>query len=128
MNPLEMMMRRRNVAAFIKADPVLITISRAGEPEKSLAGGWVKTPPTTLPPQQARIVLNKRRFNNGLINSEAGDIPHTDFLIIGKHTLNLEEEDTFLWQGRNYHVTGIHKLRTESMLASIDLLGKQNRE
>lgn len=128
MNPLEMMMRRRNVAAFIKADPVFIIVSRAGAPEKSPAGGWVPTASSALPQQQARIVLNKRRFNNGIVNSEAGDIPHTDYLLIGNHDLNLEEEDSFLWQGRHYKVTGIHHLRTESLLASIDLLGKENRE
>lgn len=128
MNPMEMMMRRRNVAAFIKADPVFITVSRAGEPVKSPAGGWVQASSAALLPQRARIVLNKRRFNNGIVNSEAGDIPHTDYLLIGKHTLNLKEEDSFLWQGQHYKVTGIHHLRTESVLASIDILGAGNRE
>lgn len=127
MNRTEMLMRRKVVKAFIKADPVSIEISRKGEREKTEAGGWVMGDATTLLPQQARIVLNKRRFNNGIVNTEAGDIPHTDYLLIAVHTTDLVEEDEFLWQGRAYHVTGIHHLRTESVLASIDLLGKENR-
>lgn len=127
MNKIELLMRRRNVLAFIKADPVQIEFSRSAAPTTSAAGGRIKgAPPTTLPPQQARIVQNKRRFNNGIVNSEAGDIPHTDYLLIGKHTLDINEEDTFLWLGTHYHVTGIHLNRTESLLASIDMLGPGN--
>lgn len=127
MNRVELIMRRRNVLAFIKADPVFIEFSRNGEPIKSAAGGWIKSPATVLPSQRARIVQNKRRYNNGIVNSEAGDIPHTDYLLLGMHTLNIKEEDEFVWLGEHYKVTGIHEARTESTLASIDLLGEENR-
>ena len=127
MNKTEMLMRRRVVLEFIKADPVYIEFSRKAEPTKSAAGGWIQGDPLVLPSQRARIVLNKRRFNNGIVNAEAGDIPHTDYLLIGVHTLDIVEEDEFEWLGIGYHVTGIHHNRTESVLASIDLLGKKNR-
>lgn len=128
MNQYELVMRRRNVRAFIAADPISLVIERPGEPTKNPAtGGYVPSPGTTLQAQTARIVQNKRRYNNGIVNSEAGDIPHTDYLLIGMHTLNVEVNDAFIWQGEYYKVTGIHEARDESTLCSIDLLGKKNR-
>jgi hypothetical protein len=129
MNKTELIMRRRNVLAFIQADPIKLVISRSPEPTKNTeTGGWVKSAPTDLNPQTARIVLNKRRYTNGLINSEAGDIPHTDYLLIAMYNKNIEVEDTFVWLGDNYHVTGIYGARTESILASIDMLGPVNHD
>ena len=127
MNPIELKMRRRVVAAFIKADPVQIILVRNGVSVKSAAGGYVKSPSTTLLSQQARIIPNKRRYNNGLVNSEAGDIPHTDYLLLGVHTLDAEANDTFIWRGSYYQITGIDMARAESFLASIDILGAENR-
>lgn len=127
MNATELLMRRRNVKAFIVADPVLITVARPQEPIKSAAGGFIKQPNTTLAPQQARIVQSKRRYNNGLVNAEAGDIPHTDYLLIAVHTQNFLPEDMFTWQGEHYKITGRSLLRQESILCSIDLLGSPNR-
>lgn len=127
MNNAELVMRRRNVKAFIQADPVSVAISRKAEPIKSAAGGYTQGTPTVLAPQQARIVLNKRRFNNGIVNSEAGDIPHTDYLLIATHDKDFRVDDTFVWLGQNYSITGLHKNRTESILCSIDLLGADNR-
>lgn len=129
MNLVELVMRRRNVLEFIKADPIDLVLSRKAPPVRSAAGGWVQSPDAVveLASQLARIVQNKRRYNNGIVNSEAGDIPHTDYLLIGKHSLDVEVNDTFIWLGEHYQVTGIHKARTESFLCSIDLLGAENR-
>jgi len=128
MNHAELIMRRRNVLEFIKADPIALIISRDAEPTKTAAGGYVKgIEDDPLPPQQARIVQNRRRYNNGIVNSEAGDIPHTDYLLIGMHTLDVQVNDRFLWLNEHYTITGIHQARTESVLASIDLLGPDNR-
>ena len=127
MNKVELLARRKLVLEFIKADPVRIELTRNGAPTKTAAGGRVPTPSITLPPQRARIIMNKRRYDNGVVNSEAGDIPHTDYLLLGVHTLNVEVEDSFTWMGEHYKVTGIHEARIESKLCSIDLLGEKNR-
>lgn len=128
MNHTELVMRRRVVLAFIEADPIELVVTRESAPVRTAAGGFVKgVVDDPLEPQLARIVQNKRRFNNGIINAEAGDIPHTDYLLLGMHTLDVEVDDEFKWQGRNYKVTGIHELRTESTLCSIDMLGPDNR-
>lgn len=121
-------MRRRNVDAFIKADPVSLTVTRPGTISTTAAGGRVRNAPTTLSPQQARIVQNKRRYNPGIVNGEAGSIPHTDYLLIARYNANFEENDEFVWQGETYRIVGINELRDESLLASIELLGTPNRE
>ena len=126
MNHVELVMRRRVVQAFINADPVMISLVRAGEVTLTPGGGTVRGNPTILPPQQARIVQAKRRYDNGLINSEAGYIPHTEYLLIGNYRLNIAKDDIFDWRGDTWNVTGIHPTRTESFLCSIDFLGPPN--
>lgn len=128
MDRVELIMRRRVLGAFIDADPVQIVFTRAGVISKTAAGGTVRGNPTTLPSQRARIVQAKRRYDNGLINSEAGYIPHTEYLLLGRHTLDVEKDDEFTWRGDTWTVTGIHPTRTESFLCSIDFLGPPNQE
>lgn len=133
MNSAELLSRRRNVAAFIDADPVRISFQRAAEPTKSPAGGYrANSSPASVSPQKARIVHNTRRYKNGLVNSEAGDIPQTDYLLLGSHTLDVKVNDLFEWddlQGKagNYKITGIHPFRKESTLCSIEFDGPDNR-
>lgn len=132
MDHVELIIRRRLVKAFIFADPVSIRFTRATEPVRTEAGGFVPGEPVMLNPQIARIVPSKRRFDNGLINSEAGDIPRTDYLLLGMPTLNVKVDDIFSWLGVQYTVTGIHPTRSESnpeaesILCSIDLEGQPN--
>ena len=126
MNPTELKMRRRVVQAFIKADPVQVTFNRGGDPNRTAAGGVTRGPATPLLPQQARIVQNRRRYDNGLVNSEAGYIPNTEYLLLGMHTLDVEVDDSFEWAGDTWKVTGIHPTRTESKLCSINYLGAPN--
>lgn len=128
MNPTELLMRRRNVQAFIDADPFTLVVVRAQPPIKNTAtGGYIAQPDVPLAPQKARIVQNVRRYTSGIVNSEAGDIPNSEYRLVGMHTLDLEPNDQFAWLGENYRVTGIHMARTESTFAAIELLGPDNR-
>lgn len=127
MNTVELLMRRRNVAEFIQADPVFVSFHRKGESTKTAAGGYIPGPEVVIPPQQARIVQNRRRYTAGLVNSEAGDIPNTDYLLVAKHTLDIAENDAFEWLGEHYQIDGIFGLRQESVLAGITFFGGENR-
>jgi len=130
MNTVELAMRRKNVRAFINADRFPLVVDRAAERVKNPeTGGWIMPngARTPLPAQWARIVQNVRRYTAGIVNSESGDIPHTNYLLIGMHTLDLKVTDQFEWLGETYHVVGIFKARRESTLAAIDLLGVENR-
>lgn len=126
MNHTELIMRRRVVLAFIKADPVEVSFVRRSTPTRTAAGGLVNVPDEPLVPQQARIIQNKRRYDNGLVNSEAGSIPDTTYLLLGMHTLDVKKDDVFWWMGNEYKVTGIHPTRTETKLCSIDFNGPAN--
>lgn len=121
-------MRRRNVQAFIDADPIELIVLREAEAVKNPAsGGYVKQADVPLASQKARIVQNVRRYTTGLVNSEAGDIPNTEYRLLGMHTLDLKIDDKFKWLGENYKVLGIHEARQESTFAAIQLLGPDNR-
>lgn len=128
MDRVELLMRRRNVAAFIDADPVQIAIQRPAPSVKNpLTGGYVKSTVSPLPFQKARIVQNVRRYTAGLVNAEAGDIPHTEYRLLAKYNFDIEVNDTFKWKGENYTVLGIHEAREESVFAAIQLTGADNR-
>lgn len=129
MDRVELLMRRRSVRAFIEADPVEISLTRPQPPVKNPGtGGYVKQPDVPpLPPQQARIVQNLRRYTDGLVNAEAGDIPNSQYRLVAMPTMDIEVNDSFTWAGENYKVTGIHQAREESVFAAIDLLGPDNR-
>lgn len=121
-------MRRRNVRAFIKADAAEFIIHRHEAPTKSLAGGMVAGAILDLPPQEGRLVLNKRRFNAGLVNSEAGEIPHTDYLLIMEYNKDVAQDDEFEYNGNYFTVTGIFGNRVESFLCSVEFRGPKNRD
>lgn len=128
MNQAELVMRRRNVLAFIQADPVNVVITReAAAVKDNTTGGYDKGTISTLTAQQFRIVQNKRRYNSGVINAEAGELPHTDYLMLGTYDNNLRVDDEFTSYGVNYKVKGIQENRTESILAAIDMVGATNR-
>jgi hypothetical protein len=126
MNQTEMLMRRRVVREFIKSDPVTVTFTRPGAAEATEAGGKVRLPSTTLPDQTARIVQSKRRYDPGLVNSEAGEIPDTTYWLLGNYNLDIMVDDKFTWRGEHYRVVGIHPTRTESVLAAMDFDGPSN--
>ena len=130
MRHVEMVMRRRVVAAFINADPISVSFVRQTDTlVKTPAGGLVRsTSPQTLAPQRARIVHNTRRYTDPLVNSEAGEIPDSDYLLIGLHTLDVEVDDRFTWLSNSYIIRGIHPFREESKLCLVSFDGPPNRE
>lgn len=128
MDKTELIMRRKNVRAFIDADPVFIEVTRKTAPVKNpQTGGFKPGVDVKLLPQKARIVQNVRRYTAGLVNAEAGDIPDSEYRLIGNYTLDLEANDTFTWLGEHYTVLGIHTARQESVFAAITLRGPENR-
>lgn len=130
MNHAELVMRRRNVYAFIMADPIELVVVRPMPPVKNPeTGGYLPSSETTLEPAIARIVQNVNRFNNGAENAEAGSIPNSEYRLIARHDVDLQPDDRFKWRGQWYKVLphGIHPTRFESTLAAIELTGPENR-
>ena len=123
----ELIMRRKNVTEFIRADSVDIEISRTSKPERTASGGKKPGETKKLPKQTIRIVQNVRRFTAGLVNAEAGDIPNGVYVIIGRHNADIQRDDTFEAGGEKYIVMGISQLRkNEYTLGTLDFYGKPN--
>ena len=126
MNRTELVMRRRAVRAFINADPAEVVVRRRMPPVRTAGGGLLSTPDAELPPQTARIVQTKRRYDDGLKVLEAGSIPDSRYLLICPHNMDIEVTDSFFWLGTGYRVTGVHPFRRESILCALDFLGGPN--
>jgi hypothetical protein len=128
---VELIARRRLVQAFIDADFAMVTFSRAGAITKTAAGGKVRGPDTVIDEQKVAIVPAKRRYDPGVINSEAGSIMGTEYLLLGNYRLDVQENDEFLWLGLTYRIETIHPTRRaggepESILCAIVLKGVEN--
>jgi len=123
MNRIELLMRRRNVTAFIDADPVDVVFSRATR-VRTPAGGWVEGPRTPLSSQRARIIDSVRRFADTQVNTEAGNIPITAKILIGLYNMDIEVGDDFTLDGAQWEVTAVKDSREERTIAAIDYYGK----
>lgn len=124
MNRIELLMRRRNVAAFIDADPVDVVFSRSTK-IRTPAGGWVEGPRTPLPsPQRVRIIDSVRRFADTQVNTEAGNITLTAKVLIGFHDMDIKVGDDFTWNNAQWEVKAIKDDREERTVAAIDYYGK----
>lgn len=94
---------RKNMDAFIRADPVEIALSRRVK-VKTDAGGWVQGPPRVLDPQQFRIGWFTRRLSKSVENTAEGYISVQSYILIGRHNVDLLPDDEFDYNGDHYFV------------------------
>jgi hypothetical protein len=97
---------RKNMDAFIRADPVRISLVRT-EKIKTPAGGYISGPATTLAPQQFRIGWFKRRLYDFKQEPAEGKVPVVQYMLIGRHSVDLLAEDEFDYNGDHYMVTAV---------------------
>ena len=69
MNPVELLMRRRNVLAFIEADSIEVVFTRETK-TKTPAGGFVTSWAPLSVCQIARIIPSKRRYAYTGVNTK----------------------------------------------------------
>lgn len=100
---VERIMSRRQVDAEIKADPVMIVLTRQ-EKVSDGAGGWRLSEPRDLDPQEVAIVPAKRRLSDMLVNTELGDVVNAPFIVLGRYNLDIERGDHFTWNGDDFKV------------------------
>ena len=125
MNPVERLMRRRNMQQYINEDPVDISFIRQIKTETP-AGGWTVSDAPPLAPQRGRIIPAKRRYADMHVNTEAGQIALWPYILIGFHNMNIQEDDRFVWLGNTYQVKSIEPDREERTQAAIDFYGGPN--
>lgn len=116
---------RRNVSAFIKADPVTIELQRVTR-ESTPAGGWVEGDAEPVPPQEFRLVPFKRRLTQQTVNTQDGPIPHLDYVLVGRHDVDVERGDFFDLNDDRWRVVGVEpntdrRSRTDRVTAHIEV-------
>jgi hypothetical protein len=119
-----MPMLRRNVDAFIKADPVTISLQRVVRVDTP-AGAWTEEF-YELPPQEFRLVPFKRRLTSQESNTQDGAIPHLSYSIVGRYTVDIAKGDIFDLNGDRWRVVGVEpntdrRSRTDRVVAELEV-------
>ena len=117
MKPVELMMQRRQVAAWKVARSVELVLTRYTRTADG-AGGWTRTNPQTLMPQKFRIVVFKRRLTQFMDNIEEGNVPNLSYTVVGPPDADIEVGDTFVFEGKDYEVEAVdpdHEIRKTSV-------------
>lgn len=113
--------------AYIKSDPLEVTFTRTMKLETE-SGAWVEVPPTTLDPQQFRLVPMKRRlYDYTNRTAQDGDIPIMQYTLVGRYNVDILRDDTFVHNGDKYKVISVEpktndRTRTDRVVAQIDVI------
>lgn len=115
---------RRNMDAFIRADPAMITIQRY--PKVKVAGGYRKGALVTLSPQEFRIGWFKRRLYDFQNNTASGNVPVMTYMLIGRWTVDLLRDDEFDFAGDHYRVDSVEpktndRTRTDRVVGILEV-------
>lgn len=97
---------RKNLKEFIKADPREITLQRV-EKVPTDNGSWIEGDPEEIDPQIFRIVPMKRRLSNLEVDTQDGDIPLADFVLVGFWNADCQADDEFDLNGDKYKVVQV---------------------
>lgn len=117
---------RRQVDALIKADPIMVSFERRQKIDAG-TGGWTWGPPQALAPQQVSLIPFKRRMSEYLVNTELGEVPDLPYELLGRYNLDIQEEDTFTYNGNKYQVKTITaENRDIQITAQVDYYGATN--
>lgn len=124
MDKRALLMLRRNINAFIKADPVELSLNRIQKVDTP-AGGWTEES-YDIPPQEFRLVPFKRRLTNQEANTQDGPIPHLSYSIVGRYNVDIEKGDFFDLNGDRWRVVGVEpntdrRDRTDRVVAQLEV-------
>jgi hypothetical protein len=102
----EILLRRKNLLAYIAADPQIIVLTRYPRIDDG-AGGWRKGTPVEVGPQTMRLVPYKRRLSSLTDMVTAGEIPNAQYSLIGQYNADVERYDEFDLHGEWMKVIGV---------------------
>lgn len=102
----ELQSRRRNLAAFINADPISVEFSRYPQVSDG-AGAWTKGPVEYVPAQVCRLVPYKRRLASLTDSVPSGDLPNVQYSLVGSWDMDVERWDEFYYNNAWYKVMGM---------------------
>lgn len=99
----ERVMSRRIIRQLIRLDSSEVAFTRV-EMLDDGEGGVKKGAKRTLDPQKVTIVPFKRRFVDGVLVTDFGQVEGQSRMLLGEVGLDIEKGDTFTWRGGKYTV------------------------
>lgn len=114
---------RRNLREFVRADPIMVTITRPVL-TRTAAAGYKKTSSSTLAPQQFRLVPFKRRLSDYTSVTPHGTYSVEYYVLVGEVTVDIRRDDTFELNGDHYRVVSVEpktedRTKTDRVVAEI---------
>lgn len=103
---IEIALRRKNLTAYIAADPQEIVFTRYPRIDDG-AGGWRKGTPVQVGPQTMRLVPYKRRLSSLTDMVTAGEIPNVQYSLVAAYNADVERYDEFELHGEAMKVIGV---------------------
>lgn len=102
----ELNLRRRNLLAYIAADPITVSFNRFPRVDDG-AGGWKKGLPVVVAPQIMRMVPYKRRLSKLTDMITPGEIPNVQYSLISRWDADVERYDELEIAGEWMKVIGV---------------------
>jgi hypothetical protein len=118
-------MARRQIEAMILADPTEVTFRRRTK-TSTPDGGWKWGTPQdiSIGSQQVCLIPFKRRITEFLKNTELGDVSDLPYVLLGRHTLDIQKDDLFTVDNQEFQVITIDISEPEVKLAAqVDYFG-----
>ena len=110
MDKFEQKMQHRQIEAFVDAEEISVELWRKDRMELT-SGGYGWGDPYQLPAQRARLVPYKRRYTEIVVNTQYGDVPELQYLLIfPTPDANIKREDWFFHEGARYEVESIDEV------------------
>lgn len=97
---------RKNIDAFIRADPVELVLFRQFR-VKTEANGWILGDPVPLDPQQFRVTWFTRRLSRSLVHTAQGKIPIGSYVLVGRWNADMMAGDEFEYNNDHYKIEEI---------------------
>jgi hypothetical protein len=114
---------RKNLDAFIRADPVTVTLTRR-QKIKTPAGGFTRQE-SGVGPQEFRLVAFQRRlYSFTAVGQVTGYVPALKYALIGRWDCDILRDDEFELNGDRYFVTSIEpktgdRIHTDRVVAEL---------
>ncbi len=102
----ELAVMRKQTKHFIRTAQTVITILRGGEKVPDGAGGYTTEPGEPIDPQEFRLILQGGNVASKNID---GEEIQPSYVLLGLWDADIEPEDTFVLDGRNYEVDFVRR-------------------
>lgn len=119
-------MARRQVEQMINGNPVTLVLNRYTKIPAPDGGYTLSPTPTPLDAQVFTLIPFKRRMTEFLINTELGDVPNLEYVLLGFHTANVMRGDEFTYNNEDFKVEQLELDREVRVAAAIVYVGGQS--